>query len=113
MLLVRGAVVPPALTGNVVALVSTVLWSSAFPATEYLLRGWDPLLLCAARLAGAALFILALDRAGRPAARAAAGAMGRRAPSGRLRRRGAGVPAGGGQGRTDAVTVAIVSTPCR
>ena len=110
MLLVRGAVVPPALTGNLVALVSTVLWSSAFPATEYLLRGWDPLLLCAARLAGAALFILALT--------ALAGRMHelRRAPWGDVLLLGAfGVAAPvfllvAGQDRADAVTVAIVST---
>ena len=50
----------PAVTGNLIALFSTVLWSSAFPATEYLLRGWDPLVLCVARLSGAALSILLL-----------------------------------------------------
>jgi drug/metabolite transporter (DMT)-like permease len=110
MLLARKAVVPPALTGNVIALVSTVLWSSAFPATEYLLRGWDPLLLCAARLAGAALFILALTvLAGRLREL-------RRAPWGDVLLLGTfGVAAPvfllvAGQGRTDAVTVAIVST---
>ena len=108
MLLARKAVVPPALAGNVIALVSTVLWSSAFPATEYLLRGWDPRLLCAARLAGAALFILALTvLAGRLREL-------RRAPWGDVLLLGTfGVAAPvfllvAGQGRTDAVTVAIV-----
>ena len=47
----------PILRGNLLALLSTALWASGFPATEYLLRGWDPLLLCLARLTGAATFL--------------------------------------------------------
>lgn len=50
----------PIWAGNGLALVSTILWSSAFPATEFLLRGWDPLVLAVARLGGAAMFILLL-----------------------------------------------------
>src|SRR5215207_3742773 len=110
MLLARPATWPPALTGNLIALISTVLWSSAFPATEFLLRTWDPMLLCVARLAGAALFILALT--------AMAGQAGQllRAPWRDVLLLGAFGVAGpvfllvAGQSRSDAVTVAIVST---
>ena len=66
-------------TGNAVALLSTVLWSSSFPATEYLLRAWDPLLLGVARLAGAATFLLALALLAGQARDLAAGAVARRA----------------------------------
>ena len=100
----------PAVTGNLIALFSTVLWSSAFPATEYLLRGWDPLVLCVARLSGAALSILLLTLVMgqvRELARAPwrdvwlLGALGVAAPVFLLI---------AGQSRSDAVTVAIVST---
>ena len=100
----------PAVTGNLIALFSTVLWSSAFPATEYLLRGWDPLVLCVARLFGAALSILLLTLVMgqvRELARAPwrdvwlLGALGVAAPVFLLI---------AGQNRSDAVTVAIVST---
>jgi drug/metabolite transporter (DMT)-like permease len=101
---------PPALAGNALAFLSTVLWSSSFPATEYLLRAWDPLLLGVARLAGAAAFLLALVLlAGRRSDLA-------RAPWGHVLRIGAlGVALPVflivlGQAHADAVTVAIVST---
>jgi drug/metabolite transporter (DMT)-like permease len=110
VLLARPAARAPALTGNLIALVSTVLWSSAFPATEYLLRSWDPLLLCVARLAGAAVFILALAilaGQGRQLLRASwrdvllLGSFGVAGPVFLLV---------AGQSRSDAVTVAIIST---
>lgn len=96
--------------GNGLALLSTVLWSSAFPATEFLLRGWDPLLLAVARLGGAATFILLLAVAiGR-------GRELRRLPLGTVfLLGGCGVAVSAlllvlGQTRTDAVTVGIIST---
>ena len=98
------------LTGNGLALLSTVLWSSAFPATEFLLRSWDPLPLAVARLTGAATFILLLALLAGQARDLA------RAP---LRDvfflGGCGVAASVllvviGQTRTDAVTVGIIST---
>jgi drug/metabolite transporter (DMT)-like permease len=99
-----------AVTGNVIALASTVLRSSAFPATEFLLHGWDPAVLCVARLTGAALAILLLTLVvgqARELARAPwcdvwlLGAFGVAAPVFLLV---------AGQGRADAVTVAIIST---
>jgi drug/metabolite transporter (DMT)-like permease len=110
MLLSPAVARPPALTGNLLALVSTVLWASSFPATEHLLNSWDPLLLSLARLAGATLCLLGLlFLAGR--AREL-----RRAPWRDVALLGAlGVAAPAfllvvGQSRSDAVTVAIVST---
>ncbi len=90
--LVRGSV--PVLAGNALALVSTILWSSAFPTTEFLLRSWDPLVLAMVRLAGAAAFILLL------ASLAGQGRELARAPLGRVfvprrLRRGRVRPAGG------------------
>ncbi|MEK0082599.1 DMT family transporter [Benzoatithermus flavus] len=100
----------PALGGNLLALLGTALWASSFPATEHLLRGWDPLLLCFARLAGAALCLAFLALAtGR-------GAELRRAPWRDVLYLGAlGVAAPVfllilGQTRADAVTVAVLST---
>lgn len=106
----RQGATPALVTGNLLALASTVLWSSAFPATEFLLRGWDPVVLCVGRLAGAALAILlltALAGQARQMARAPwpdvwlLGACGVAAPVFLLV---------AGQGRADAVTVAIIST---
>lgn len=100
----------PALSGNLLALLSTALWASSFPATEHLLQGWDPLLLCLARLGGAALFLLLVALlAGRMAElrraswRDAAflGSAGVAAPVFLLIL---------GQARADAVTVAVLST---
>lgn len=100
----------PVLRGNLLALLSTVLWASGFPATEYLLREWDPLLLCLARLAVAAGFLTVLATlTGRTREF-------RLAPWGDVLWLGAvGVAAPVfllvlGQSRSDAVTVAIVST---
>lgn len=98
------------LLGNALAFLSTVLWSSAFPATEFLLRGWDPLLLAVVRLGGAATFILLL-----------AVLLGRARELVRVPLRsvfllgGFGVAGSAlllvlGQARTDAVTVGIIST---
>lgn len=98
------------LRGNLLALVSTLLWASGFPATEYLLRSWDPLLLCLARLAIAAAFLTLL------AALTGRSREFRRAPWGDVLWLGAvGVAAPVfllvlGQSRSDAVTVAIIST---
>ncbi|MGD9511995.1 MAG: DMT family transporter [Geminicoccaceae bacterium] len=100
----------PVWTGNGLALVSTILWSSAFPATEFLLQGWDPLLLAVARLGGAAAAILLL-----------AFLIGRGRELSLVPWRsvfllgGFGVAASAlllvlGQTRTDAVTVGIIST---
>ena len=107
----RSAAPAPALRGNAVALVSTVLWASSFPATEYLLRGWDPLLLCARSPRPAPhlfLVLLALltGRARELVARPGAmshllGALGVAAPVFLIVL---------GPGRSDAVTVAIIST---
>lgn len=106
----RPAALSPLLGGNLIALFSTLLWSSAFPATEYLLRAWDPMVLCVARLGGAAVAILLLTLAmGKLRELAVApwrdvwllGALGVAAPVFLLV---------AGQGRSDAVTVAIVST---
>ena len=105
-----GAAPPRALTGNVLALLSTVLWSSAFPATEFLLRSWDPLPLAVARLTGAATFILLL---------ALLAGQGRELARAPMRDvfflGGCGVAASVllvviGQLWTDAVTVGIIST---
>ena len=60
MRLARPAAGPPTIGGNLLALLSAVLWASSFLATEYLPRSWDPLLLCLARLAGASLFFALL-----------------------------------------------------
>jgi drug/metabolite transporter (DMT)-like permease len=101
---------PPAVTGNAVALLSTIIWSSSFPATEYLLRAWDPLLLGVARLAGAATFLLALALLGGQAHNL------RRAPWRDVLSIGTiGVAAPVflivfGQAYSDAVTVSIVGT---
>jgi drug/metabolite transporter (DMT)-like permease len=101
---------PPAVSGNLLALTGTVLWASSFPATEYLLRGWDPLLLCLARLGGASLFLVLLAvLAGRARELrrvpwrdvAVLGAFGVAAPVFLLVL---------GQSRSDAVTVAVIST---
>lgn len=100
----------PILRGNALAMLSTVLWASGFPATEYLLRGWDPLLLCLARLATAAVFLTLL------AVLTGRSREFRRAPWGDVLWLGAvGVAAPVfllvlGQSRSDAVTVAIIST---
>ena len=110
MTIVSAADRAPVWTGNGLALVSTILWSSAFPATEFLLRGWDPLLLAVVRLGGAATFILLL-----------AVSIGRVRDLSRVPLRsvfllgGLGVAASAllmvlGQTRTDAVTVGIIST---
>jgi drug/metabolite transporter (DMT)-like permease len=48
------------LRGNLVAVASTAVWASAFPATDALLRDWSPLPLAAARLTLAALATLAV-----------------------------------------------------
>ena len=110
MLLAQPAARSPALRGNLFALLSTVLWASGFPATEYLLRGWDPLLLCLARLTGAATFLVLLAAlTGRARELRLApwrdvaflGTVGVAAPVFLLVL---------GQSRSDAVTVAIVST---
>ena len=100
----------PALHGNLFALVSTLLWASSFPVTEYLLLSWDPMLLCLGRLAVAAAFLALLGLvSGR-------GGEFRRAPWGDVVFLGAvGVAAPVfltvlGQSRSDAVTVAIIST---
>ncbi len=98
------------MTGNLIALLSTVLWSSAFPATEFLLVGWDPMMLCVARLAGAATAILLLSLLAGQARELA------RAPWRDVWLLGAcGVAAPvfllvAGQGLADAVTVVIIST---
>jgi drug/metabolite transporter (DMT)-like permease len=92
------------------AFLSTLLWSSAFPTTEFLLRGWDPLVLAVVRLGGAAMFILLL---------AVLIGRGRELLQVPLRivflLGGLGVAASAllvvlGQTRTDAVTVGIIST---
>jgi drug/metabolite transporter (DMT)-like permease len=110
MLLSPAVAWPPALTGNLLALVSTVLWASSFPATEHLLQSWDPLLLSLARLTGAAscLVLLALVTGRLRELRRAPwrdigflGAVGVAAPAFLLVV---------GQTRSDAVTVAIIST---
>jgi drug/metabolite transporter (DMT)-like permease len=101
---------PPTLGGNLLALLSAVLWASSFPATGYLLRSWDPLLLCLARLAGASLFFALLFLlVGHPRELrrvpwrdvALLGAFGVATPVFLLI---------AGQSRSDAVTVAIIST---
>lgn len=103
---------PPRLGGNLLAFAGALLWSSAFPATDYLLRrgAWDPVLLVAGRLGGAALFLLALllllGRAGElrrlPLAEAVlVGAVGVAAPVLLLVL---------GQSRSDQVTAAILGT---
>jgi drug/metabolite transporter (DMT)-like permease len=100
----------PALSGNLLAFLSTALWASSFPATERLLATWDPLLLCLARLGGAAACLLLIALA--------AGRLGElgRAPWRDVLLLGAlGVAAPVfllilGQTRADAVTVAIIST---
>jgi drug/metabolite transporter (DMT)-like permease len=100
----------PVWAGNGLAFLSTLLWSSAFPTTEFLLRGWDPLLLAVVRLGGAATFILLL---------AILIGRGRELSQVPLRSvlllGGFGVAASAllvvlGQTRTDAVTVGIIST---
>jgi drug/metabolite transporter (DMT)-like permease len=110
MALARPAARSLALRGNLLALLSTVLWASSFPATEFLLRGWDPLLLCGARLTGAATFLVALAAlTGRLRELrwapwrdvALLGAVGVAAPVFLLVL---------GQSRSDAVAVAIIST---
>ena len=106
----HGRIASPATLGNGVALVSTMLWASSFPATEYLLGAWDPLSLGVARLAGAALFLVTLTLAtGRGAV--VAGAPWRDV----LLIGGLGVAAPVflivfGQAYSDAVTVAIIGT---
>lgn len=91
-------------------MLSTAIWASGFPATEFLLRGWDPLLLCLARLGIATAFLAVL------AALIGRFREFRRAPWGDVLWLGAaGVAAPVfllvlGQSRSDAVTVAIVST---
>ncbi len=47
------------LSGNLFTVASMLLWATAFPVTEQLLDGWEPLLLVPARL-GLAGFVLAL-----------------------------------------------------
>jgi drug/metabolite transporter (DMT)-like permease len=100
----------PVWAGNGLAFLSTLLWSSAFPTTEFLLRGWDPLVLAVVRLGGAAMFILLL---------AVLIGRGRELLQVPLRivflLGGLGVAASAllvvlGQTRTDAVTVGIIST---
>lgn len=109
-MMVRPAASTAALRGNALALLSTMLWASGFPATEFLLRGWDPLLLCLARLTGAACFLMTLAAlSGRRSELRQApwrdvmflGAVGVAAPVFLLVL---------GQSHSDAVTVAIIST---
>ena len=50
----------PILRGNLAAALSVVAWTTAFPATELLLRDWHPLPLAAARISTGALVLLAL-----------------------------------------------------
>ena len=45
-------------TGNAVALLSTVLWASSFPAVDHLLATWGALPLTVVRLGGASLFLM-------------------------------------------------------
>lgn len=47
-------------TGNVVTLLSTVLWASSFPAVDHLLATWGALPLTVVRLGGASLFLMLL-----------------------------------------------------
>jgi drug/metabolite transporter (DMT)-like permease len=90
--------------------LSTVLWASSFPAVDYLLQSWDPFLLTVVRLAGAfaCVTVLAL-------------LTGRLREARRIPWRdvlllalfGVAVPVlfiVVGQSRSDAVTVAILST---
>lgn len=50
----------PLLLGNLTALASAFTWATSFPATEILLGSWHPLPLTAARIGGAALFLVVL-----------------------------------------------------
>jgi drug/metabolite transporter (DMT)-like permease len=61
--------VSPRVSGNLVTVMSMVLWATAFPVTELLLEGWHPLLMVPPRLAfatlGLGLLMLFLGGAGR------------------------------------------------
>lgn len=50
----------PVILGNAAAAGSTLAWVLAFPVTELLLAGWDPLALAAVRLLGAGLLLSGL-----------------------------------------------------
>jgi len=102
----RGAIV----RGNVLLVVSTFAWASAFPATAWLLQHWHPMLVATARIGGGALVLLAvLAVTGRLRGLA-------RLPWGRFMRLGAVGFAGGatcivlGQAFADPVTAAILAT---
>ena len=49
----------PRLQGNLLAVLSMLLWATSFPITDVLLNTWDPLSLALVRLSGAGL-VLAL-----------------------------------------------------
>ena len=49
----------PRLQGNLLAMLSMLLWATSFPITDVLLNTWDPLSLALVRLSGAGL-VLAL-----------------------------------------------------
>lgn len=110
MLLVRQAPVSPLLAGNALAFLSTLLWASSFPATDRLLATWDPFLVTLLRLGGASLCVAVLSLV--------TGRLGevRRAPWPDvllLSFFGVALPVLFvvlGQSRSDAVTVAIIST---
>lgn len=98
------------LRGNVLLVVSTFAWASAFPATALLLQHWHPMLVTTARIGGGALVLLAvLAVTGRLRGLV-------RLPWGRFARLGAVGFAGGatfivlGQAFADPVTAAILST---
>jgi drug/metabolite transporter (DMT)-like permease len=98
------------LRGNLLLVVSTFAWASAFPATEVLLTHWHPMLVATARIGGGAVALLVV-----------LAVMGRlrglrHHPWGRYTRLGAVGFAGGaafivvGQAFADPVTAAVIST---
>jgi drug/metabolite transporter (DMT)-like permease len=98
------------ISGNLVALLCMVLWATAFPITDLLLRDWHPMLLVPARLVPGTLVILLITIL------AGQGKTIRRAPWGTLFLIG-GLGMGVGmtliiwaQDYSDAVTVSIIVT---
>ena len=45
--------------GNLAFFVGVTIWSTMFPATEYLLINWDPVAITFVRMGGGALVLLA------------------------------------------------------
>ena len=44
--------------GNLAFLIGVTIWSTMFPATEYLLINWDPVAITFVRMSGGALVLL-------------------------------------------------------